>query len=151
MLQEPYRYEEKASFIVFGIYDIEMPSSSRPTGEFKVTFSDKIGDEYFLVDETYVSDMVRAEPGDIRQTSVTPTLNLTHNEDEMEFNFTVDHKILQGGSIEITLPKELYFTESADCLSLPENFDEKAYCSVNSHRDTLTIKDAFVNAPYTDL
>ena len=95
--------------------------------------------------------MVRAEPGDIRQTSVTPTSNFTHNEDEMDFNFTVDHKILQGGSIEIKLPKELYFTESADCLSLPENFDEKAYCTVNSHRDILTIKDAFVNAPYTDL
>ena len=95
--------------------------------------------------------MVRAEPGDIRQTNVTPTLNLTHTEDEMDLSFMVDHKILQGGSIEIKLPKEFYFTESADCLSLPENFDEKAYCTVNSNKDTLTIKDAFVNAPYTDL
>lgn len=35
VLKEPYR-EEKSSFIVFGILDIEMPSSSRPTGEFRV-------------------------------------------------------------------------------------------------------------------
>lgn len=74
VLKDPYLFEE-LSYIEMSIENIKMPSSIRPTGEYKIEFYAKIeeqGDQYLLVDTVTVTDKIRAVPGGMTQVDVKP-------------------------------------------------------------------------------
>lgn len=51
--------------ISIGISSITMPTSSRPTGDYKIEFFDYYDDEFKLVDELIVANLVQAIPGEV--------------------------------------------------------------------------------------
>ena len=52
--------------------DIQMPSSTRPTGAYPLEFYDNIEGEYRLVDTTVVYDKIRGISGEIDKIEITP-------------------------------------------------------------------------------
>ena len=63
-----------------------MPSSTRPTGEVKVQFFDFVDGEYYLVDESSKSDLLRASPGELTDLKVEPKVNMTYWTDEVQIS-----------------------------------------------------------------
>ena len=117
VLRQKYQYNDD-SIIEFSIKDIIMPSSSRPTGAYKLDFLTWVEwkGQYMLVDTVTVYDKLRGIPGVLYQVEVTPRLNQTYTEDIFDFSFMAAHKILKRGSIEIVIPPELKFVDDAECL-----------------------------------
>jgi len=98
VLREPYQPGD-FSPIEFGIMDIKMPSSTRPTGVYKINFYDNIEGKYELVDTVEVTDMLRSLAGELKEVFVKPNLNQTYFEDIFDFEFLISHPILKGGSL----------------------------------------------------
>ena len=117
VLRQKYKYSSD-SIIEFSIKDIIMPSSSRPTGAYKLDFLTWVENEgqYMLVDTVTVYDKLRGIPGVLYQVEVIPRLNQTYTEDIFDISFMAAHKILKRGSIEIVIPPELKFVDEAKCL-----------------------------------
>jgi len=47
----------------------------------------------------------------------------------MALSFKADHTVLQGGSILVSIPPELYFIEDAQCVSYSANIETQATCT----------------------
>jgi hypothetical protein len=73
-LVEPWEYKENL-FIEIGVKNIMMPSSSRPTGTYSVSFYDKVDGDYVLVDRSSFEDKIRAKPGEFVSVNIIPVNN----------------------------------------------------------------------------
>lgn len=128
VLFDTYSYKA-GEWIEFSIDAIEMPSSIRPTGSYRLEFFDKIGEEYKLVDTTEVTDMLRALSGGLVKVDVAPqpgTIFTTFTSETMTFSFIPGHKILQGGYVTIIMPPELKFEAGYACTGFSQNIDQDA-------------------------
>lgn len=130
LLKDPYQFEE-FELIEFSVDDIKMPSSSRPTGEYKIEFYDNIDGIYRLVDVVTVSDKFRAIPGGLYSVNVIPQIGMTYNTDLMTVEFILGHKILQGGYFMMKLPPQLTFVDEPECLRFSEFIDQDAKCVID--------------------
>ena len=130
-----------------------MPTSSRPTGAFKLEFLTWVEryQQYMLVDTGIVYDKLRGIPGVLYQVEVKPRLNQTYIEDTFDFSFMAAHKILQRGQIEIVIPKELKFTDDAACLNFSQGFSPDTVCSFDQDTNVLMITEAFPNEDHTEI
>lgn len=128
-----------------------MPSSIRPTGEYKVEFYSKIDDVYRLVDTVTTRDMLRALPGGLLQVNVDPLQGTTYTDDTMTISFLPGHTILKGGYLTIILPPELEFTRAASCKTFSEGFNPDTGCQFNKPTRKLTVRRAFDIEAYNTL
>ena len=71
-----------------------MPSSIRPTGEYKVDFMANINGVYRLVDTATTKDKLRALPGVLLQVNADPEEGTTYTDDTMTISFLPGHIIL---------------------------------------------------------
>jgi hypothetical protein len=74
---------------------------------------------------------------------VVSKLNSTYNTTALDFELRTAHKILQGGTIEITLPRELKLTENTVCLN-------NLTCVLLPKENKFQVMDMFSKAPQTD-
>ena len=150
VLSERYEYEE-AQLIKFGIEDIRMPTSTRPTGEFKLEFYQSIDGFYRLVDIGTAKDKLRAVAGGLKKIKVVPKLGTTYTEDTMTFTIELSHKILKGGFITVVIPNELSFVGTPTCLDFSSNFESTANCRFTVADRKFVIKNGFEIADYDKL
>lgn len=147
LLKERYTFEE-FSYIEFSIDSIQMPSSSRPTGDYKIDFYDNIEGTYRLVDAVIVQDKIRALPGGLSQVSVTPALGTTYTEDTMTFSFKLGHSLLKNGFLTVQIPEELKFVSSVTCQAFSEGVSQDASCEFDIAKGKMTLQNGFAEGPY---
>lgn len=69
----------------------------------------------------------------------------------MAISFKADHTVLQGGSILVSIPPELYFTKDAQCMSYSANIETQATCTFQKDQGSVTLHDGFDVASFDEL